>query len=176
MITSPSIPNDSCVWQLMSQPSPAVPTPPCGPPGGMPVVERSNKKMEEHIRRSRKALKPSPVRLHHVPSWLRRRLLEAYGARDRMTDGHSVLHHVAGSTGGSEWLDHWGSTLVDGQRVFVSEPYNLPPEAIEQIATIAKAIDCTWWISANSWWCPGYTIRVVIAPPREKKTGGGNRP
>ena len=121
----------------------------------------------DRIKLAREVLKPSRVRLHRSPFWFRQALREALWSPNRPIGRHGevLIHQVLGPLG---WLDHWGLSKLDsGTEVFVSEPYSVDENEILSIAAVASAIDCRWWLSANSWWNPGATIRIVFA---EKKT------
>ena len=121
---------------------------------------------EQRIRAARQLLKPSEVRLHHVPNWFRRALLKAYGCPRHDTSGHAVLYHAASND--RDWLDHWGSTQIDGKAAFVSEPYGLSAESMAAAAELATKAGCRFYVSPNAWWYPGATIRLVF----EQRTEG----
>jgi len=124
----------------------------------------------EHISAARELFKPSPVRLHHVPDWLRRRMLKAFGSAHRDTSGWGVLNHAL--RGGQDfWLDHWGTTtLPNGHRAFVSEPYGFTPEMARGLQEFCKPMGVSYYVSANSWWYPGWTVRIVIEEPEPQAT------
>ena len=52
----------------------------------------------------------SPVRLHHLPNWLRLRLLKLITCK-RFTHGDAVAFEAQREFG-LTWLDHWGSTWL----------------------------------------------------------------
>lgn len=105
---------------------------------------------------------PSPVRPNHVPPWLCRRLFAAYGPCYGRR-GSNLLAHLRQRV---SWLDHCGSTrLPDGRVAFVSEPYSVSADDLRSIAEIAALLNCEWWVTANSWWYPGHTLRIVLAQP-----------
>lgn len=108
---------------------------------------------DEEIEAARALLKPTKVRLHHVPRFfLKVKIVSNWG--------HGY-HGFPGAT----WLDHYGSTkLADGRTAFVSEPYHVTAGDLAECTAIADHIGCTFWVSANSWWCPGSTIRLCFAP------------
>jgi hypothetical protein len=118
------------------------------------------------IRAARKLLQPSPVRLHHVPQWLIRRIRERLGKPQRLhPGGPDYLHYavsVMGERDRASWLDHWGSTATPaGRPAFVSEPY-LRPDMVQQAEAFAKTLGLEFAISANSEWYPGNTIRLMF--------------
>lgn len=118
-------------------------------------------KQQEFFRRARELLKPSEVRLNHVPNWFRLRLLKAFKHPWGNTGGDAILSHAVDvHFRDPYWLDHWGST--DNGKVFVSEPYNLSPENVAELDSFAKKLGVQWYISACSWWFPGQTIRVAF--------------
>lgn len=104
---------------------------------------------------------PTPVRLHHVPREYRglgRRIGIVYWTERgmRVTSTHA------------QWLDHWGSTkLSDGRIAFVSEPYGVNSGSLAEIERLADELGLDHWVSPNSWWYPGHTIRIVFATRRE---------
>ena len=126
---------------------------------------------EAHIHRAREVLKPEPVRLHHVPNWLRLRMKETFGAPYQVTSGDGVLFHASSKTGKGRWLDHWGSSHDRGgeRRTFVSEPYDITPETVRDIISFTEPMGLDFYISSNSYWFPGRTVRVVIPCPDDKE-------
>jgi hypothetical protein len=116
------------------------------------------------IAKARALLLPSPVRLHHAPRWFAsavRKLMpsDLWGR----TSSWSAIDNLRNSNE-LHWLDHWGSTtLADGRIAFISEPYDITPEAIAWLAEIAMRAGCEFWVSPNSWWYPGATIRLIFA-------------
>lgn len=118
---------------------------------------------ERMILELRERLKPSPVRIGHVPNWFRLALLKAYGCAFGDTSGAGILHEASIRWRGS-WLDHWGSTrLANGEVVFVAEPYDFSPANAAECEQIAVALGCRWYPEANSWWWPGQTKRIVFS-------------
>lgn len=133
------------------------------------TATNEQKNQTDRIEAARELLAPSEVRHHHVPNWFRLALLKAYGTGDGWTNGPHVLQHaVSESSPDGErypsWLDHWGSTKIGEALCFVAEPYNVNERTLRHVASIAARIGCRWWLSPNSWWYPGSTIRIVFAP------------
>ena len=127
----------------------------------------ATEKQRQHIEAARKLLKPTPVRLRHVPNWLRLRMLKAFGCSNRDTAGWAVLNHATGGINPS-WLDHWGSTVLpSGQRAFVSEPYNFGAETARAVQAFCEPAGLRWHVDANSEWYPGWTVRIEITEPTE---------
>jgi hypothetical protein len=62
------------------------------------------------------------------------------------------------------WLDHTGSTTWGKARAWVSEPYShaVTAENLRQIELIADFAKLHSSIDANSWHCPGDTVRIVF--------------
>ena len=122
------------------------------------------RRQQERFRQLRKLLKPTEVRLHHVPNWFRRRLLKVFGCSHGYTGGWFVLDHARKQHFGdnARWLDHWGSTKYRSGTAFVSEPYQVSPETVALLDSFAKRIGVDWHLSANSWWYPGWTIRILF--------------
>jgi hypothetical protein len=107
-------------------------------------------------------LKPSPVRSNHLPPWFKTALAKAYPVEFKACyrDHAMLLDRVARGEG---WLDHCGSTrLHNGSIAFVSEPYGLTPGALAAVEALAERLGCRWHVSANSWWFPASTLRIVF--------------
>ena len=119
---------------------------------------------EARIEALRRQLKPSAVRLHHVPDFFRRRLLKAYGCSYGDNSGYGALGH-AERKHGWHWVDHPGSTTYRGRPAFVSEPYQLSFEDHAAIDALCRECNLAYFVSANSWWNPGSTLRVLIYEP-----------
>ena len=127
-------------------------------------VAIGQRETEREIQARRRVMKPSEVDLHHVPNWFRRRLLKAYGCSDRDTAGWAVLCHARDANDWT-WLDHHGSTKWDGQPAFVSEPYGVTAKELQQVADMCERCGLFYRVSANSYWYPGSTIRILIFEP-----------
>ena len=115
----------------------------------------------------RKERKPSVVRIGHAPDWFTKRVSRVFGPEPGM---RGPLSHYAAiervqrvMTTSVTWFDHFGSTrLADGSVAFVSEPYNTIEAVTPVVTELAKALGCAWYISDNSYWYPGSTIRIVF--------------
>jgi hypothetical protein len=106
----------------------------------------------------------------------------AFGHPSYLVDGHNVLLHASERAEQFEqrwreargerfrsrpWLDHWGSTTIDGEVCFVSEPYLTYPPAANELAVpqhIADATGCDLLVERESEWNPPSTIRLVFRP------------
>lgn len=133
-------------------------------------LNRTKGEVEQLIAAARELLKPTPVRLHHVPQWLMRRLKPMRPRFDGRYLHHSasvVLDEVVTASGG-RWLDHWGSTTIGVQQRFVAEPYQVTAADVASLEKIAKATGLEWYLCPNSWWYPGATIRIVIREPAKE--------
>lgn len=112
---------------------------------------------------ARKLLGARKVKLHDVPTWLKKRL-RAYRKRKHLLPLPASLLLENTDTGGVHgWLDHFGT--VDHPRlgkVFVSEPYGLTDDGALSLAAYCKVLGLEWYVDANSWWYPGHTVRIVI--------------
>lgn len=121
-------------------------------------------KQEQYIADMRKLLKPTEVRLHHCPKWFWNAGRKVYKKHSSWSASWWVCSCLPQDP---HWLDHWGSTkLHDGRIAFVSEPYivnPLPQDVVKLLEEIASRISCLWWVSANSWWYPTSTTRIVFA-------------
>lgn len=128
-------------------------------------------RQRQHIEAARELLKPSPVRHHHVPDWLRRRCLKRFGTGGNGdTSGWHVIHHAVEQVvdGRSRhWLDHFGSTTIGDRRAFAIEPYNLTRPCLADVFRLGDELGLDVEIDANSWWYPGRTIRVLFFEPTE---------
>jgi hypothetical protein len=115
--------------------------------------------------------------LGHVPNWFRLRLLRAFGTERRCTLGRSVLRHALQEAerqlcvcSADRWLDHWGSTIVDGEVCFVSDPYlEYPPDPTVLAVPdhIACATNCRLLVTPDSAWNPPVTFRLLFKPNEE---------
>lgn len=114
---------------------------------------------------ARRLLKTTRVKLHFTPDWFRRKLLELVGKDDQMYDDYTVVVYGMRKAGCSCWLDHFGSMKVDGGTAFVSEPYTVDSEILQSAEEFAKLLGVRHYVSANSWWNPGETFRIVFLPP-----------
>lgn len=117
-------------------------------------------KQEQTIEKARLILKPSPVRLHHMPRWFIAGVRRSHG---RLLYNSAITTLENGPyCRTTHWLDHWGSTDYHGKQCFVSEPYNLSAEAIKAISDFCRDAGFCWEILSNSWWYPGSTLRLLI--------------
>lgn len=125
-----------------------------------PAKSSAASKQQEFIEKMRALAKPSPVRLHHEPRWLLKRIHKSCGRSMRVWEyAHSERFGF--------FLDHWGT--VDDGKVFVSEPY---PTArmIAAADAFSESLGLQIYIRANSHWNPGSTIRLEFrVPPHEEK-------
>jgi hypothetical protein len=129
---------------------------------------------ELFIQSARKLLKPTPVRLNKIPRWLQERLHEVRPRGSRGYQGYAIygageilydVVHTACKGSHPSLLDHWGTTVVNGQEWFVTEPYHLNLEAAKNFAGM---LGLKWDYSANSWWYPGNTFRISFYLPRKE--------
>ena len=112
-----------------------------------------------------------PVRLHHTPRWLTKRLRHRFDFQGKRYANWEIVqravdavnHEIEGFV--PTWLDHWGTAIHDGMECFVSEPYlsdGVMP-AIERFAEIGGfALENHG--KARSWWYPDWTTRLVFRP------------
>lgn len=120
---------------------------------------------QRQIDASRLLLAPSPVRSLHVPAWLRYACLRVYGRSAWWgTCGPAVVQRAAVACGDSYWLDHFGSTIVGGIQCFVAEPYPQSVDSLRAAERFANSIGADMTVSADSWWYPGATIRLLFSP------------
>lgn len=129
------------------------------------------RKVEERIEAARELLKPSPVDLHKVPNWLRRRMLAAFGCHYGNTSGSAVLHHAMRQLAEDHWLDHWGATTWGNHPAFVAEPYQLWTRDLQSIEQFADRCGIAWHVTPNSWWYPGWTLRVLFYERNDSQGG-----
>lgn len=102
----------------------------------------------------------TPVKLHHVPKWLRQRIHQRIG---RGVDLHEAIQRTASDIAGGYWLDHYGSTC--NALEFVSEPYTLDTAGLQGVLRFAFALGLNVRIQAASEWNPsGGTFRVTFTP------------
>lgn len=114
---------------------------------------------------ARGILKPDQVDLHKVPRWLRRRIREKF---PKIKTGYiaAFVDFLRENKLPYYWLDHWGVSVVQGERIFVSEPYE-NPDKIEEFFSFAKMLDLEYNINPNSWHFPGRTLRLELYPPED---------
>ena len=133
---------------------------------------------KDFIQVARELLKPEPVKLSAFPMWLTKRsraYLKKNGVETRWHSGSSlfnlVLQEVSKSLGldyPTGMIDHDGTCIdgpykcCQGQTCFVSEPYGFGLEWAQICDGAAKALDICWHVSANSFWNPPATIRLMF--------------
>ena len=116
-----------------------------------------------------------PVRLHHVPRWLSKRIRHRFDFQGRRYANWEIVQRAIESIekeiGGfvPTWLDHWGTAVHDGVECFVSEPYlsDSAMPAIERFAEIGGFVFASHG-KAMSWWFPDNTTRLVFRPVEDK--------
>jgi hypothetical protein len=115
---------------------------------------------------------PGPVRLAHLPDWLRRAWLRARrGDADRpwprYTAGWAVtndMEHWLARPPYSWWcLDHHGSVVVSGLLCFASEPYATHETARLQAAALTGKAGCVGVGLPQGAW-HRRTVRVLLLP------------
>jgi hypothetical protein len=111
------------------------------------------------------------VKLWAAPTWFKRAYRKAFGHCKHTEYGDAITR--LNQNHGFTWLDHFGESIAGGseRRIFVSEPYSLNARQLAEIDSLAKAIDCRYEISANSWWYPGRTLRVEFHEKTAQKSG-----
>ncbi|HID78810.1 MAG TPA: hypothetical protein EYP56_22800 [Planctomycetaceae bacterium] len=107
----------------------------------------------------------SPVRLHHIPNWLRLLMIRRLKIPRELHSGWGVIMHAQSHGYMDGWLDHWGSTRRGNEIIFVSEPYGLTDAAVRNLDTFCRRLGVDYEISACSEWYPTFTLRVAILPP-----------
>jgi hypothetical protein len=127
---------------------------------------------------------PWPVRRHHVPGWLRSRLLRRFGApQEAPRTGYEVLLHAIAliiakinTNSGryfsdSDWLDNWGSSRIDGVVCFVAEPHMLWPPRRPRLVVphlLAVATDCRLLVLPRAAMSTNGVIRLQFVPNDEE--------
>jgi uncharacterized protein (TIGR02996 family) len=113
---------------------------------------------------------PTPVRLHHLPNWLRLAWLRGVPSgegRGRLTAGWAVAMEMDRrfeTTRYAAALDHWGSTTVAGRLCFVNEPYQYAADVLAQCRTLASLVGGVAAYARQSDWGHG-TVRGLVFPP-----------
>jgi hypothetical protein len=104
----------------------------------------------------------SSVRLGHLPAWLKLRLTP----HKRRLGAYSHFDALMRLTSGSNnWLDHWGSARnAHGQEQFISEPYPLYREALQEVLRFAELLDLDVTLSATSYHFPTRVVRLTFEP------------
>jgi hypothetical protein len=130
-------------------------------------------KTDQVIKAARKVLEPTRVKQGRVPKWLKDRLKQAQkeGRLGATHPWESLLQAAADASGGHHWLDHWGTTMWGGHEWFVSEPYNLDWDILQELQKFAEILGQRFRIDANSWHYPGRTIRIMLAGPGKEGDG-----
>lgn len=108
----------------------------------------------------------SKVLKDFVPDWFTQRMLENIGPTlHGCKDGYRLIsYHGRRLERLSGWLDHQGSTLMDGVAFFVSEPYYRIYDDFSEVEQFAKDLDCRLVVSEDSCHYPGHTIRLAFMP------------
>jgi hypothetical protein len=108
----------------------------------------------------------SPVWGERLPAWLRSRL--AAEARCRKPGilvsqyGRYDFLHLVGAS--DRWLDHWGTTGTWGREIFVSEPYGLTDDAVQELLEFCRALKLDFDVDACSFHFPTRTLRILMWP------------
>ena len=115
------------------------------------------------IESERVKTKAIPVMLHKLPRWASDALRRAYkgsGLPRYFSPATAILNDA-------RWrglFDHWGtSTLADGRRVLVTEPYP-SGDVLPDASAFATWLGCDVRVVGPSWWYPGYTLRIEFTP------------
>ncbi len=117
---------------------------------------------------------PTPVRLGHLPNWLRLGWLRAVRpsprprAQGRHLNGGSVAMEIDAWLAGHRLLalDHWGATVVAGRPCLVTEPYSTLPEVLRQCRALALVVGGIAAAARRSEWAHG----TVRGPPSTDPT------
>lgn len=113
--------------------------------------------------------------LHKYPSWIRWCVAAAikrgdlprpYPQDGSLRDTYRTTQYVL-SILGDDWFDHAGQLHLLGLgRVLISEPYHLSDEGRSQLERFCSVLGLRYRVEERSWWCPPYTMRIVIWKPR----------
>jgi len=109
-------------------------------------------------------VEPASKVVSGVPTKYRPRLLGAFGPSPwGSTDTQSLMYgHIARQCPSHRWLDHDGTTVIDGEEVFVSEPYFRVEDDFSELECFLDKIDCELVVDPKSYWYPGHTIRLIF--------------
>ena len=132
----------------------------------------------EFIAHAREVLRPSKVKINHMPGWLTKRMLVAKKAGKfsslflSRSGSNMMVEILAAMPRLSHWADHFGSTILarggKGPReFFVAEPYGLTEQSALGAIQFAEMLDLGIEIDANSWHYPGSTVRIIFWPKEE---------
>jgi hypothetical protein len=106
-----------------------------------------------------------PVQPGKIPNWLRLATIRRLEIPRDQHDGYGVVqwidHHFPG------WMDHVGSSERQGGKVFVSEPYPLGTEAMQNAIDFAAAVSADIGVYAASYHFPTGCIRIEISEKTE---------
>ncbi len=137
----------------------------------MPKVAERQMTPSQKIQIGREALRPTEVEGGKLPADLRKRLLELKRQKKISpswgTTGNEDLLRAAvdAACKSDDWLDHYGKTILHDREVFVSEPYGLRLECLQDIQAFAQLVGLGYRILSNSWHYPGQTIRIAFFVP-----------
>lgn len=127
---------------------------------------------DPEINALRKASGVSAVLSGHVPERYRQHILARCGWDGFSKTGPNVLRHAA-SGQSARWLDHYGSTVIDGAELLVAEPYRLGGDAMLGVLDFARRAGLTVSFEASGWRYPGQTIRILFEIPQETELENG---
>ena len=122
----------------------------------------TTEQITDRIEAARKLLRPRPVKLNKYPRWLLRRV-RALGECHRPLPIEFIARGQIQTM--AVWLDHCGTSDDDSRESFVSEPYRFASLDARELDSFCEALGLTWYLSSNSWWYPGRTVRIVIHEP-----------
>jgi len=111
-------------------------------------------------------VEPASKVVFGVPEKYRPRLLEAYGpTQHRETSAKALMYsHISRHCSSRRWLDHEGTTEIDGETYFVSEPYFRVGDDFSELERFLNKMDCELISDPKSYWYPGHTIRLIFKP------------
>lgn len=109
------------------------------------------------------------VSLHDMPGWFED-IVFSNPVASRVDPGdvrfaayasrkHMFPNPVNNHNSGSNWIDHWGTTIVDGEECFVSEPYDIT--GLDSFCTV-YGLKCE--MTPCAYHNPGRCIRILFRP------------
>jgi uncharacterized protein (TIGR02996 family) len=127
-------------------------------------------------------VEPTPVRLGHLPNWLRQRFhacrpvyfIDTWatlrGSGWAVRDAISEFLQRTGPAHLGSLLDHDGATTVGGHLCFVSEPYGKEEQAIRYFRLLAQGLGCVDAFARQSWHSQQHPsasgcVRLLLFPP-----------
>jgi len=110
-------------------------------------------------------------RLNFVPGWLRSAIVRSIRLPRHRQRAWPALWAAAELNWSNRWIDHLGTAVWRGRKVFVSQPYALTREDRQAIRNLCQSCGLSYILLVQSDWNPPATKSVVIFRPNPKGAG-----